>query len=163
RFADQLDLGREVRIAVRLVDVHRPAEDDEAVVAGEPRPRVRVAAEVHVADAEPEAPEQRVQRAEDLVGDVLEDEQPAHGRRIIIAMPRARSDGGQESVRPGTAGAARAATRRARSSPSRSRPMKTRALLGGASAGSNGSISKRPATALTSRQPASPSAVRTRP
>src|SRR4030095_16065421 len=76
--ADQLDLGREMGMAFRLVDVHRPAEHDETAVACEARARVGIAAEVHVADAEAVAAKERIEGAEDLVRHVLEDEQTAH-------------------------------------------------------------------------------------
>ena len=78
--AHQADLGLEMRVLVDLVDVHRAAEKHEPAVAVEGRLGVRVAAEVHVADTEAGALEERVERAEDLVGDVLADEKLAHDR-----------------------------------------------------------------------------------
>ncbi len=73
-FPDQLDLGREMRVAIQLVDVHGAAQNDEPVVAADPGPGVGLPPEVHVADPEAVAAEQWIPGAQDLEGDVLEDE-----------------------------------------------------------------------------------------
>ncbi len=52
RLADHRHFRAQVRVLRDLVDVHRPAEHDEPVVAAHVRLGVRLATEVHVADAE---------------------------------------------------------------------------------------------------------------
>ena len=78
---------------VGLVDVHRPAQNDDAVVTPRVRLGVRFAAEVHVADAEAAIAQQRVEMTQRLGSDVLQDEDLAHegfggrGRGIIPCAP----------------------------------------------------------------------------
>jgi len=79
-FADRVQLGPQVREPVGLVDVHRAAQHYESVVATDVRLRGRFAAEVDVTDAEAGRPEQRIEVAERLGGDVLENEQLGHDR-----------------------------------------------------------------------------------
>ena len=76
---DDLDLGSEVRIAVRLVNVHGAAQHYQAVVAVERRLGFGFAVEVHVPVTKTVASEQRVEGAQDLMGDVLKDEKLRHG------------------------------------------------------------------------------------
>jgi len=54
-------------------------EHDQPAVAIQARPRVRIALEVHELDPMPAAPDQWIERAERLGGDVLEDEDSRHG------------------------------------------------------------------------------------
>src|SRR5687768_16454947 len=75
---DHAQLGPQVRALRVVADVHRPAEHDESAVAVDRRPGVRVALEIHEADAMAAAPDQRIERSERFGGDVLEDEQAGH-------------------------------------------------------------------------------------
>ena len=91
RLADELDLGLEVRELLHLVDVHRTAEHDEAVVPANVRLGLRFAAEIHVADAESRRTQQRIEVAERFGGDVLEDEQFRHVRALCFEGPANRA------------------------------------------------------------------------
>ena len=61
-----------------VADTHWTAQYHQAVVSLDPGPRLGLAVEVHVVDAKAPLLEQGVQGSEDLEGDVLEDEEPAH-------------------------------------------------------------------------------------
>ena len=58
-------------MALDLIGIHRPAEDDDRGVAIELRALFGVAPEVDVANAKTRLAQQRVQRAQRLVGNVL--------------------------------------------------------------------------------------------
>jgi len=77
-FADEIHLVAKVGVAVRLVDIHRSAKDDEPIVPPEPRSRRREASEVHVADAEAGLAKQGIEDPQRLVGDVLADQDLRH-------------------------------------------------------------------------------------
>ena len=67
-----------MRVAIRLIDVHRAAQHDEAVVAADVGPLIRLARKVDVTNAEAGAPEHRVEHAQRFAGGVLKDEELAH-------------------------------------------------------------------------------------
>src|SRR5690606_33560215 len=69
---------RQIRIDIRLVDVHRSAEHDQAVVAANVRYGVRLAREVDVAHAKARPAQERIERPERLAGGLRNDEQVAH-------------------------------------------------------------------------------------
>lgn len=66
---------REVPVALRLVDVHRAAEDDEPCVAADVHLRCRLACEVHVPDPQAGVTQERIEYAEGLARHVLQDEE----------------------------------------------------------------------------------------
>src|SRR5262245_12264410 len=78
RALDRVELGLQVRPAVLILDVHGPAENDEAAVAIDVRLGVGVALEVVETNPMPACTNQRIERSERLDGDVLKDEQPRH-------------------------------------------------------------------------------------
>ncbi len=67
-----------MRELLYLIDVHRPAEHDEAVVAADVGPLIGLTRKIDVTDAEPRAAEHRVEHAQRFTGGVLEDEEFAH-------------------------------------------------------------------------------------
>ena len=69
--ADHRHLGEQVGVQLGLVDVHRSAEHDDAVVTPRVRFGLRLAAEVDVADTEAAVAQQRIEVSEGLGGDVL--------------------------------------------------------------------------------------------
>ena len=69
-----------------VLDVHRAAQYHQPAVTVHVELRIRVPLEVLEADPVPAPPDQRIQRAQGLGGDMLEDEEARH-RRI---MPKAR-------------------------------------------------------------------------
>src|SRR3954465_7767808 len=75
-----------MRKAIRLVHVHRTAENDQAVVAAHVRLQPGLAREVDVADAEAMATQQRIEQSQRLSRGVLEDEQLAHGRAWCVRV-----------------------------------------------------------------------------
>ena len=77
-FPYDVDFGSQVRVMLGLVDVHRTTEHDQAVVARYVRPRMRVAAEVDVADADARPAQQGIEVAQGLGSHVLQDEDLAH-------------------------------------------------------------------------------------
>ncbi len=82
------NLRKQVPVACYLVAVHGPAEHDQAVVAVKVRYCIGVAPEIDVADAETRVAQQWIERAENLVWDVLEDEQTAHPVILVEPPPR---------------------------------------------------------------------------
>ena len=61
RVAQDLDLARKIRVAMRFIDVHWAAQRDNGGVSIEHDRRLRLSAEVHVAYAEPRRFQQGVE------------------------------------------------------------------------------------------------------
>ncbi len=93
--ADALHLQGQVPVPLHLVTVHGAPQHDQPVVAGRVRPGVGLPPKVHVPDAAARGAQQRVEGAEDLVGDMLQDEQATHGGTQGAAgtLPPAGSSG----------------------------------------------------------------------
>ena len=79
RALDREQLRLQVRPPVLILDVHRSAEHDEPAIAVDVRLRVRVALEIVEANPVAARADQRVERAERLDGDVLENQDAGHG------------------------------------------------------------------------------------
>lgn len=91
RCTDSRDFNGQMRVVVHLVAVHRTAEHDQPMVAAEIRNRIRLSAEVLVADAKAGIPQQRVEGAEYFVRDVLENKQAMHcGLRLATGLTQSR-------------------------------------------------------------------------
>ena len=75
----------QVRVAVALVGHLRPAEHDQRVVLFDIRVDVRVAVEIHVADAVSAGAQHGVERAQWLRRDVLKDQYFSHRYHIVGA------------------------------------------------------------------------------
>jgi hypothetical protein len=81
RSLDRNQLRLQVRPPVLILDVHRPAEHDEPAIAVDVGLRVGIALEIVEAHAVAASANQRIERAERLDGDVLED-QEAHASML---------------------------------------------------------------------------------
>jgi len=77
-FLDGGDLDGQVREALGFIDVHGPAEHDEAVVSAHVRPLIRLARKVDVTNAESGPSEHGIEDAEGFAGRMLEDQELAH-------------------------------------------------------------------------------------
>lgn len=71
---DRLEFGAQVWSPRLILDIHRAAQHDQAAVAVDVGLCVRVAFEVDETDAVAAPPDQGIQRAQRLGGNVLEDE-----------------------------------------------------------------------------------------
>lgn len=78
-FRNDRSFSAQVRMPRCLVNVHRSAEYDEAIVLAYVGLGARFATEVDVANSNPCATQQRIEVTEWLRRDVLENEDPAHG------------------------------------------------------------------------------------
>ena len=87
---DREQFGAQVRAVDAVLDVHRSAEHDQPAIAVDVGLRFGIALEVGEADAVAATADQRIERAERLGGDVLEDEQARHAiRRRCVSADRA--------------------------------------------------------------------------
>ena len=75
---DQAHLGHQVRTLVLILHVHGPAQHDQPVVAIHAGRGIRVALEIHIADAMPACADQWIERAEWLGGNVLQNQNAGH-------------------------------------------------------------------------------------
>ena len=78
---DGLSSVRQVRVPVLVFHVHRSAEHDQPAIAVDIRLRIRVALEIVEADAVPARADPRIERAQRLGGNVLENHQSGHARQ----------------------------------------------------------------------------------
>jgi hypothetical protein len=78
RALDGTQLGQQVRAVLAVLHIHRAAQHHQPAVALHLGLRLRIALEIDEADPMPARPDQRIQRAERLGGDVLEDQQAGH-------------------------------------------------------------------------------------
>ncbi len=67
-----------MRIAVLVIDVHRSTQHDQSAIAVDVGLRIRMALEIMEPDAVAPCADARVQRAQGLGGDMLEDHQSGH-------------------------------------------------------------------------------------
>ena len=82
---DRFHLRAEVGVLLHLIDVHRAAQDDEPLISVQIRASIGIPPEIHVSNAQPRCFQQWIQCPQDLVGDVLEDQDPAHGLRLSLS------------------------------------------------------------------------------
>ncbi len=75
---DRAQLGAQMRPRMLVLDVHRPAQHDQAAIAVHAGLRLGLALEVDEADAVAALADQRIERAERFGGDMLEDEKAGH-------------------------------------------------------------------------------------
>ena len=68
-----------------IVDAHRTAEHDEAVVTPNVERDALETGKIDVANPEAGIPELSIQRSQHLVGDVLKDEELAHSKSLADA------------------------------------------------------------------------------
>jgi hypothetical protein len=87
RFFDQFQLGAQMRELIGVVDPHRTAQNHQAVVTVETRLSIGMAREIHVANSKSGAFQQRIQRAENFMGHVLQDKKLFHNR--LRSLPAA--------------------------------------------------------------------------
>ena len=80
---DGLQFGGEVRVAVLVLDVHGPAQHDEPAIAVEVRLRIGMAMKIVEADAMAARADARIQRAQGLGRNVLENHQSGHAGATI--------------------------------------------------------------------------------
>ena len=89
-FADQRHFRPQVWELVGLVDVHRSAEHDEAVISANVGLCFRVAIEVHIFDSASRIPQQWIQMAEGLRRNVLKYQDLAQGLRLTMTAATSR-------------------------------------------------------------------------